>query len=72
MRAIESLITQLESVGSHDIVAPGPVPATGADRVGRPFEVEELAAGRLRSEARSVALSFRVREPSAARTSQSR
>ena len=42
------------------------------NRIGRPFEVEELAAGRLRSEARSAALPFFVRNASAARTSQSR
>jgi cellulose biosynthesis protein BcsQ len=33
LKAIESLITQLESSGSHDIVAPGPVPATGGGNV---------------------------------------
>ena len=33
LRAIESLITQLESVGSHEIVRPDPVTATGAGDV---------------------------------------
>ena len=33
LKAIESLITQLESVGSHDIVPQSPVPATGAGDV---------------------------------------
>jgi hypothetical protein len=42
------------------------------NRIGRPFEVEQLAAGRLRSEARSAALPFRVGEGSGAGTSQSR
>jgi hypothetical protein len=42
------------------------------NRIGRPFEVEELAAGRLRSVARSAALPFFVRQAIAARTPQSR
>ena len=58
--------------GEYQLHASSILEDVAGNRIGRPFEVEELAAGRLRSEARSAALPFRVREASAARTSPSR
>jgi hypothetical protein len=56
--------------GEYQLHASSILEDVAGNRIGRPFEVEELAAGRLRSEARSAALPFRVREANAARTSQ--
>ena len=58
--------------GEYQLQASSILEDVAGNRIGRPFEVEELAAGRLRSEARSAALPFLVRNASAARTSQSR
>jgi hypothetical protein len=48
--------------GEYQLLASSILEDVAGNRIGRPFEVEELAAGRLRSEARSAALPFRVRE----------
>jgi len=58
--------------GDYQLHASSILEDVAGNRIGRPFEVEELAAGRLRSEARSAALPFRVRDSNAPRTSQSR
>ena len=58
--------------GEYQLHASSILEDVAGNRIGRPFEVEELAAGRLRSEARSAALPFLVREASAPRTSPSR
>jgi hypothetical protein len=58
--------------GEYQLRAASILEDVAGNRIGRPFEVEQLAAGRLRSEARSAALSFRVHDRNAARTSQSR
>ena len=58
--------------GEYQLHASSILEDVAGNRIGRPFEVEELAAGRLRSEARSAALPFVVRQASDARTSQSR
>jgi hypothetical protein len=58
--------------GAYQLHASSILEDVAGNRIGRPFEVEKLAAGRLRSEARSAALPFVVRNASAARTSQSR
>jgi len=47
--------------GDYQLQASSILEDVAGNRIGRPFEVEELAAGRLRSEARSAALPFRVR-----------
>jgi hypothetical protein len=49
--------------GDYQLHASSILEDVAGNRIGRPFEVEELAAGRLRSEARSAALPFRVRFP---------
>jgi hypothetical protein len=46
--------------GEHRLHASSILEDVAGNRIGRPFEVDSLAKGRLRSEARSVALSFRV------------
>ena len=58
--------------GEYQLHASSILEDVAGNRIGRPFEVAELAAGRLRSEARSAALPFLVREASAAGASQSR
>ena len=58
--------------GHYQLHASAILEDVAGNRIGRPFEVDELAAGRLRSEARSAALPFSVRDASAAGTSQSR
>jgi hypothetical protein len=58
--------------GEYQLRAASILEDVAGNRIGRPFEVEQLAAGRLRSEARSAALPFRVRDGNAPRTSQSR
>src|SRR4029077_2273878 len=57
--------------GTYQLHASAILEDVAGNRIGRPFEVEELAAGRLRSEARSAVLPFRGPQASA-RTSQSR
>ena len=47
--------------GEYQLHASSILEDVAGNRIGRPFEVEELAAGRLRSEARSAALAFLVR-----------
>jgi hypothetical protein len=47
--------------GAYQLHASSILEDVAGNRIGRPFEVEELAAGRLRSEARSAALPFLVR-----------
>ena len=47
--------------GEYQLHASSILEDVAGNRIGRPFEVEELAAGRLRSEARSAALPFVVR-----------
>jgi hypothetical protein len=46
--------------GEYQLHASSILEDVAGNRIGRPFEVEELAAGRLRSEARSAALPFIV------------
>jgi hypothetical protein len=58
--------------GEYQLDASSILEDVAGNRIGRPFEVEQLAAGRLRSEARSAALTFVVRDGTSARTSQSR
>jgi len=58
--------------GEYQLHASSILEDVAGNRIGRPFEVDELAAGRLRSEARSAVLPFRVRDASAAQTSRSR
>jgi hypothetical protein len=57
--------------GDYQLDAASILEDVAGNRIGRPFEVEQLAAGRLRSEARSAALPFRLPEGNAAKTSQS-
>jgi hypothetical protein len=47
--------------GEYQLHASSILEDVAGNRIGRPFEVKELAAGRLRSEARSAALPFLVR-----------
>jgi hypothetical protein len=47
--------------GAYQLHAASILEDVAGNRIGRPFEVEELAAGRLRSEARSAVLPFSVR-----------
>lgn len=58
--------------GEYQLHASSILEDVAGNRIGRPFEVAELAAGRLRSEARSAALPFVVRETRAAATAPSR
>lgn len=58
--------------GEYQLHASSILEDVAGNRIGRPFEVEELAAGRLRSEARSASLPFVVREAGAAGASPSR
>jgi hypothetical protein len=58
--------------GEYQLHASSILEDVAGNRIGRPFEVEQLAAGRLRSEARAAVLPFRVGDGNAARTSQSR
>lgn len=47
--------------GTYQLHASSILEDVAGNRIGRPFEVDELTAGRLRSEARSAALPFLVR-----------
>jgi hypothetical protein len=58
--------------GAYQLQAASILEDVAGNRIGRPFEVEQLAAGRLRSEAHPAALPFRVVDGNVARTSQSR
>jgi hypothetical protein len=58
--------------GEYRLHASSILEDVAGNRIGRPFEVAELAAGRLRAEARAAALPFLVHETSAAGTSSSR
>ncbi len=51
--------------GDYQLHAASILEDVAGNRIGRPFEVEELAAGRLRSEVRSAALPFFVSKASA-------
>jgi hypothetical protein len=51
--------------GEYQLHAASILEDVAGNRIGRPFEVEELAAGRLRSEVRSAALPFVVSKASA-------
>ena len=48
--------------GEYQLHASSILEDVAGNRIGRPFEVKELAAGRLRSEARSAVLPFLVRK----------
>jgi len=50
--------------GEHQLQASSILEDVAGNRIGRPFEVEKLAAGRLRSEVHSAALPFFVRKAS--------
>jgi hypothetical protein len=56
-------------VGDYQLHAASILEDVAGNRIGRPFEVEQLAAGRLRSEARAAVLPFRLREGNASNTS---
>jgi hypothetical protein len=54
--------------GEYELRASSILEDVAGNRIGRPFEVEQVAAGRLHSDARSAAVPFRVRESGAAKS----